>query len=70
MPIFIFFYLQRLVSNGEWIGGGDLRVAIFMGFVAGAKIAWLGLFLSYIIGSVVGVTLLYIYKQKGMQVPF
>ncbi len=70
VPIFLFFYLQRLVSNGEWIGGGDLRIAMFMGFVGGAKIAWVWLFLSYIIGSVVGVVLLAIYRKRWMQIPF
>ncbi len=39
LGIFAFFYLQILVSHGKWMGGGDLRIALFMGLVAGAKIA-------------------------------
>lgn len=41
LPIFLFFLFQFQVSNGTWLGGGDMRIALFMGFVAGAKIAWL-----------------------------
>lgn len=70
LPIFLFFYLQIQLSDGKWLGGGDLRIALFMGFVAGAKIAWLGLFLSYIIGSIIGIVMLLIHRQRGMQVPF
>lgn len=70
LPIFFFFWFQIQISDGKWLGGGDLRIAIFMGFVAGAKIAWLGLFLSYIIGSVIGIAMLAIYRERGMQVPF
>lgn len=58
LPIFFFFYLQIVISNERWMGGGDLRIAIFMGFIAGAKIAWLGLFLAYIIGSIIGMMLM------------
>jgi hypothetical protein len=35
-----------------------------MGFVAGAKIAWLGLFLSYIVGSIVGIALIILHRKK------
>ena len=70
--IYCFFLFQIIVSNGVWLGAGDLRIAIFMGLVAGAKIAWLGLFLGYIIGSIFGLGLI---AMKGMearklQIPF
>ncbi len=68
--IFGFFYFQILVSNGVWMGGGDLRIAIFMGLVAGAKIAILGLFLAYIVGSVVGVGIIAIKRRRNIEVPF
>ena len=33
LPIFGFFLALILVSNGRWLGGGDLRIALYMGFV-------------------------------------
>jgi prepilin signal peptidase PulO-like enzyme (type II secretory pathway) len=53
-----------------WIGLGDLRIAIFMGFVAGAKIAGLGVFLAYLIGSVFGIYVLAIRRERNVAVPF
>lgn len=70
LPIFLFFLFQFVISNGTWLGWWDLRIALFMGFVAGAKIAWLGLFLSYIVGSIVGVVLIILQRKKGMMIPF
>ena len=70
LPIFLFFLLLILVSSGRWMGGGDLRVAMFMGFVSGAKIAWLWLFLSYIVGSVIGIIFIAIYQKRNMMIPF
>lgn len=46
---------ERWSDVPSWIGLGDLRIAIFMGFVGGLKIALLGLFLAYLVGSVYGV---------------
>jgi hypothetical protein len=36
-----------------WIGGGDLRIALFMGLLLGLKLSLIGLFASYLVGSVV-----------------
>lgn len=68
--IFAFFYLQIFVSHGKWMGGGDLRIAIFMGLVGGAKIALLGLFLSYFAGSIIGVGILLYNRNRNTEVPF
>lgn len=53
-----------------WIGLGDLRIAVFMGFVAGAKIAFLGLFFAYLVGSVVGTYVLAVEKRRNVAIPF
>lgn len=41
-----------------------------MGLVAGAKAAGLALFLSYIVGSVVGIYVLTVKKQRNMAIAF
>lgn len=60
---------ERELPSG-WIGLGDLRIAAFMGLVAGAKMAALALFLSYIVGSVVGIYVLAVKKQRNMAIAF
>lgn len=68
--IFAFFYLQIFASKGKWMGGGDLRIALFMGLVAGAKIAALGLLLAYFAGSIIGIGILLYNKNRNTEVPF
>ncbi len=41
-----------------------------MGLVAGARMAALALFLSYIVGSVVGIYVLAVKKQRNMAIAF
>lgn len=53
-----FFLLQILLSQGRWLGGGDLRIGAFMGFVLGLKLTLVALFMTYLIGSVISVALL------------
>ena len=52
------------------MGGGDLRIALFMGLVGGAKIAALGLLLAYFAGSVIGIILLLYNRNRNTEVPF
>ncbi|HBB27064.1 TPA: prepilin peptidase [Candidatus Gracilibacteria bacterium] len=68
--IFAFFYIQIVLSGGKWMGGGDLRIALFMGLVGGAKIAALGLLLAYFAGSVIGIILLLYNRNRNTEVPF
>jgi len=68
--IFSFFYVQIVLSEGKWIGGGDLRIALFMGLIAGTKIAMLGLLLSYFSGSIIGIILLAINRHRDTEMPF
>lgn len=70
LPIFLFFLTLIIISGGRWMGAGDLRIAVFMGFVWGAKIAWLGIFLSYFVGSIIGVAILLIRGREHSVVPF
>lgn len=41
-----------------------------MGFVAGAKIAALGLLLAYFVGSIIGIIILFFTRNRNTEVPF
>ncbi len=62
ITFFSFFGIQILISRGEWIGGGDLRMAIIIGTLFGIKFGLMALVLSYIIGALVSVILIIMGK--------
>jgi prepilin signal peptidase PulO-like enzyme (type II secretory pathway) len=66
-----FFLIQFLLSKGKWIGGGDIRLGVFMGFVLSWPNILVGLFIAYFIGAFASVILI-LSKKKGLksQVPF
>ncbi len=66
-----FFLLQFWLSKGKWIGGGDIRLGLLMGFMVGWPLIFVALFLSYIGGAVVGLFLL-ASKKKTLkaEIPF
>lgn len=55
---FGFFAIQYFISGGRWIGGGDLRLGIFMGCLLGFEGTILALFLAYISGAIISLILL------------
>ncbi len=66
-----FFLIQFVLSKGTWIGGGDIRMGLFMGVVLGWSTILIGLFLSYIFGAFAGVLLLTSRKKEpGAKIPF
>jgi len=66
-----FFLFQYVVSNGRWIGGGDVRMGVMMGAWLGWQNTILALFVAYILGAVVGVILLLSKKADGKtEIPF
>ena len=66
-----FFSVQYLVSSGRWIGGGDIRLGALMGLMLGWQATIIALFIGYVAGAVVGLTLIAIGKKKlGSQLPF
>lgn len=68
---FGFFGLQYVVSKGAWIGGGDLRLGALMGVLLGWQAVLVALFLSYIIGAIVAISLLIKKKVSAKsQLPF
>jgi prepilin signal peptidase PulO-like enzyme (type II secretory pathway) len=68
---FGFFFLQFILSNGKWIGGGDLRLGLVMGAMLGWPNVLVALFIAYLVGAVVGVILLALKKKTGKsEIPF
>lgn len=55
---FTFFALQIIISQGRWIGGGDLRLALFMGAILGPASVVVALFAGYLSGALIGVGLI------------
>ncbi len=62
----LFFYLLVILSRGRGIGFGDVKLA----FASGAVIGWpdvgLSIFISFIVGGLVGAVLL-LFQKKGMK---
>jgi prepilin signal peptidase PulO-like enzyme (type II secretory pathway) len=66
-----FFAFQFLVSNGKWIGGGDIRMGMLMGFLLGLELGVVALFIAYILGAIIGIFLITFKKRAvNSQVPF
>lgn len=58
-----FFLLQFVLSNGRWIGGGDIRLGAVMGLMLGWRVTVAALFISYVMGSLGGVGLIVLGKK-------
>lgn len=68
---FLFFWLQFKISKGKWIGGGDVLIGILIGFLVGWPKVLLVIFISYIIGSIIGIILLILKKKQwSSKIPF
>jgi len=65
------FFLLYFFSKGKWLGFGDVKLAFFLGLFLGWPNILVGLFLSFVIGAIIGIGLI-ILKKKGIksEVPF
>jgi len=66
-----FFLLQFVVSQGKWIGGGDIRLGLLMGITLG-RIDYLitAMMLAYFMGSIIGIGLISAKKKQwGSKLP-
>lgn len=61
---FGFFGLMYLLSQGKWIGMGDVKLGLALGFMLGAWQTVLMIFFAYVIGASVVVFLLYTKRKK------
>lgn len=66
-----FFAFQFLVSRGQWIGGGDIRMGLLMGLYLGMELGIVALFLSYVLGAIIGIVLIvFKHREPNSHVPF
>lgn len=66
-----FFLALYLVSGGKWIGFGDVKFGIFIGLFLGWSAVLAALFLSYLLGALIGGFLMFFGgKTLKSQVPF
>lgn len=66
-----FFLAQYLVSQGRWVGGGDVRLGAMLGVWLGFPQILVALFISYILGALMAIPLLLSGKKSwGSAIPF
>ncbi len=67
------FFLLWLISKGKWMGFGDVKLALGIGFFLGIEKSIIALLLSFWIGALVGLILLWINKKNvtiKSEIPF
>lgn len=67
----LFFLAIILFSQGQWMGLGDFKLAVFMGLFLGWPNILVALFLAFLSGAIIGIGLI-ILKKKTLksEVPF
>jgi len=68
----LFFYSLYFFSKGRWMGEGEYELAILMGLALGFPLIVPAYYFAFIVGSVLGLILVYGSKQKQMnsEIPF
>ncbi len=66
LPLFILWF----VSKGKWLGFGDVKFALGMGWLLGASGGFAALLLSFWIGAIFGIVILINKKKKNHELPF
>lgn len=67
----LFFALLIIFTAGRGMGGGDFKLAIFIGLVFGFPNSILSIMLSFLLGSIFSVGLIIFGKKKfGQTIPF
>jgi leader peptidase (prepilin peptidase)/N-methyltransferase len=54
--------LLVMLSKEKWMGAGDIKIGLILGMLLGYPVAIFGLFLAFVLGSVVGIA--FIAKSK------
>ena len=66
-----FFFLQFIISRGQWIGGGDVRLGLMMGVWLGWQGVLAALLFAYIVGAIFSVGMLIAKKKTWIsEIPF
>jgi len=67
----LFFLVLFLISKGEWMGFGDVKLVVFMGLLLGLPGLLLALFFAFVSGAIIGIALMaWGRKNLGDHVPF
>lgn len=66
-----FFGALWFFSKGKWIGLGDVKLGLWLGMLVGVQLVYPATMVSYILGALVAIFLLWRNKKKmSSQVPF
>lgn len=66
-----FFLAIFLISRGNWMGFGDVKLSFFMGLFLGVSNVMVALFLAFFIGAIIGVGLIFSGDKKlKSEIPF
>ncbi len=70
IPIFsalgagLFFLMIYFISEGRWLGSGDVILAFFMGLFLGFPAILVALFFAFFIGAIIGLALIFLSRKK------
>jgi leader peptidase (prepilin peptidase)/N-methyltransferase len=65
------FYTIAAISNGRWMGGGDIKLAFVMGLLLGLQKTALAMFLAFDSAALVGLVLIALSRKKRSDmIPF
>lgn len=60
----LFFYSIVIITRGNGMGGGDVKLAFLMGLILGWPMVAVAVFLAFILGSAAGICLILARKKK------
>lgn len=67
----LFFFTIFLISQGKWLGFGDVKLVFLMGLFLGYPQILVGLFLGVLFGGIIGLGLVIFAKKKlKSEIPF
>lgn len=71
VPVAGFYYVLHIISKGEWVGFGDVKLGIFIGLALGWELALLTLIIANVLGCLVTIPGLLSGKLKRTsKIPF
>jgi leader peptidase (prepilin peptidase)/N-methyltransferase len=67
----LFLLFLNLITKGKGMGLGDVKFALLIGLIIGGKYTLIWMFLSFLIGAIVGLILIFFKKAEiGRKIPF